>query len=88
MFRLHLTSDLGDIGQFQNYDLDLDTFVTIATGTPVLADIESEREMRELGNKTIWWSGVYDTNNGEIHNNLTPEQAHQAYSDWWREVLA
>lgn len=88
MFRLHLTSDDQAIGQYQNYDLDLTTFVTIATGTPVLADIDHEREIRELGDRVIWWSGVYDTTTGEIVNNLTEEQAIQAFTAWWKESLA
>jgi len=88
MFRLHLTSEDQAIGQYQNYDLDLATFVTIATGTPVLADIDAEREMRELGDRVIWWSGVYDTTTGDIVNNLTEEQAIQAFTSWWRESLA
>jgi len=54
----------------------------------VLADIDAEREMRELGDRVIWWSGVYDTTTGDIVNNLTEEQAIQAFTSWWRESLA
>jgi hypothetical protein len=88
MHRLHLEFDDGPVGQYHNYDIDRPTFIAIATGQRVLADIDSERDWRELGDRLVYWAGVYSTETGDVVNNLTPDQAATAYDAWWREAFA
>jgi hypothetical protein len=85
MYRLELVYDLfpEEVGHYGVRELTEETFVSIATGTPVPADIEAERIYRNRPGDAKY-TKVWDPENNVWVNNLTEEQARAVYKPWWR----
>lgn len=86
MYRIQLKYDLFPDEEF-NYavrELDEASFVSIATGTPVPADIEHERIYRNRPGDAKF-TAVWDPVNSVWVNNLTEAEAGSVYLPWWRQ---
>lgn len=86
MYRIELRYDEFPDEQFHYgvRELDETTFVSIACGNPVTADIEHERIYRNRPG-TAKYVAVWDPENSVWVNNLTIEQARAVYKPWWRQ---
>lgn len=87
MYRYLLTIDGHPYTQYINLDDDKTRFVTVVTGTPIQADIDHEREGREVGDGEAWLTAVFNPLEAVYVNNLTPEQAEEVYTTWWKESM-
>jgi len=85
MYRLELIYDQfpDEVGHYGVRELDEATFVSIATGTPVPADLEYERIYRNRPGDAKF-TRVWNPETNEWVNNLTEEQARAVYLPWWR----